>query len=314
MAPAFDNPGRLLESAAAYGRPETSGRDDRMFWKRAENEPNDETPAREPDGPILVQRDAQRPATILRVAGEYEERGAKILELFKEVRSAHGRTAVVPIHLLSRDGQESFVEVATRPWSPESVEASLHSAAVLRDSEHAAAEVELLSAYPVPLEVEFFYGRSAAALLQLDLLRGTLEEPEEFAEIFREAAGRRWGVDLAYEAECLPLAEELLMAALDADEETGDLPPILNALAEGLGCFVGETIRREAPVPGSWREGGGWGDDVVLELGDFALDPVGKAHAFLHEGPEDSVAFYAEFVLDELRAAQSAAGDAEPQP
>lgn len=285
-----------------------------MFWKRSENGPHEdhpgEGPAREPAGPIRVERDAQRPATILRVAGEYEERNARILELFKEVRSAHGQTAVIPIHL-SRDGQETFVEVSTRPWTPESVEAALRAAAVVRDSEYVETEIELLSAYPVPREVEFFYGRQAAALLQLDLLRGTLERPEEFAEVFREAASRRWGVDLVYETGCLPLAEELLMAALDADEETGALPPILNALAEGLGCFVGEVIRRNAPLEGAWQSEAGWGEGAVLELGDFTLDPVGKAYAFLHEGPEDSVAFYAEYALNELD--EAAGAGPEPQ-
>ena len=32
--------------------------------------------------PIQIERDAPRPVTILRVAGELEERGGKILELF----------------------------------------------------------------------------------------------------------------------------------------------------------------------------------------------------------------------------------------
>jgi hypothetical protein len=35
-------------------------------------------------------------------------------------------------------------------------------------------------------------------------------------------------------------------------------------------------------------------------VGDFALDPVGKARAFLNEGPEESLAFYATYVLDLL--------------
>jgi hypothetical protein len=38
-----------------------------------------------------------------------------------------------------------------------------------------------VSAYPVPAEVEFFFGRSPGALLQLDLLRVTPDRPEASA-------------------------------------------------------------------------------------------------------------------------------------
>jgi hypothetical protein len=38
----------------------------------------------------------------------------------------------------------------------------------------------------------------------------------------------------------------------------------------------------------------------VVEVRDFALDPVGKARAFLNEGPEESLAFYATYVLELL--------------
>ena len=105
-----------------------------------------EEPERPPE-PIRIERDAQRPATILRVAGEYEERGAKILELFKEIRSTDGSSAVMPIHL-SKDDRELFVEVSTRPWNREAVESALRTAATVRSSEHAGAELEILSAYP----------------------------------------------------------------------------------------------------------------------------------------------------------------------
>lgn len=273
-----------------------------MFWKRnGEDSPEEraEDAPETPADPIRIERDAQRPAAILRVAGEFEERGARIVELFKEVRSSHDRTAVLPIHLATESG-ERFVEISTRPWTPESVEAALHTAATVRDSEHAETELEILSAYPVPEEVEYFFARSPGALLQLDLLGGSLDRPEEFAEIFRAAARRHWDVDLVYETSCLPLVEELLISALEADERTGKLPPILDALVSGLGCYLGEVIRHETTTPGAWRPAQGWGDDVVLEFEDVSLDPVGKAHAFLYEGPDDSLAFYADYVLEEI--------------
>ena len=262
-----------------------------MFW-RGDEAPEEEVGegARE----IQIERDAARPATILRVAGELEERGDKILELFKEVRSPLGQV-VLPIHLL-REGWDLFVEIETMPWDGKMVEETANKAAVLRNSEHAQAGLEILSAYPVPREAEFLCGRSPAALLQLDLLKVNLEEPQASAGLFREVASRHWGVDLAYETEYLPLVEQLLLAALD-DEEA---PPILDALVGGLGCFIGETIRRNTSLQGYWRPVDDWGEGPVIELGVFLLDPIGKARAFLREGSDDSVAFYAEYVLEQL--------------
>jgi hypothetical protein len=266
-----------------------------MFW-RGDEAPEEE--AGEGVREIQIERDAARPATILRVAGQLEERGDEIVELFKEVRSPLGQV-VLPIHLL-REGRDLFLEIETRPWDGKMVEETANKAAVLRNSEHAEAGLEILSAYPVPREAEFLCSRSPAALLQLDLLRVDLEEPQASAGLFREVASRHWGVDLAYETEYLPLVEQLLLAALDGEDEEDGPPPILDALVGGLGCFVGETIRRNANVPGYWRPADDWGDGLVLELDEFVLDPIGNARAFLREGPDDSVAFYAEYVLEQL--------------
>lgn len=287
-----------------------------MFWRRNRREDSDPPEPVEPDyaepspedaaGPMELERNAPRPPTILQVAGHYERRGARIIELFKEIQSPKGQT-VLPIHLEDEDG-EAFVEVETGPWSDEAVDAALRAVAVLRSSEHAGTEVGILSAYPVPADVMFFYSRAPAALFQLALLDGDVEHPEEFAETFRRAAAEHWGINLDYEVETLPLVEELLMAALNEDPEssTENAPageaPVLRELVDGLGCYVGEGIRRNSPEAGNWRPASDWGDEAaVLEVGDFDLDPLGKARAFLLEGPEDSVAFYAEFVLRELR-------------
>lgn len=274
-----------------------------MFWKRNDGDsPEEEVASQQPSGPIRIERDAQRPATILRVAGELEERDGKILELFKEIQTTGERIAVIPIHA-TRDGHEFFVEVATRPWTPDSIEAALRTVSVVRDSEYADTPLDILSAYPVPQDIEFFFSDSPAALFQLDLMRGEPGKPEEFAEIFREAASRHWGTDLDYETSCLPLVEDLLTSVLDADA-AGELPPILNVMVEGLGFFVGETIRRESGMSAAWEAAGGWGDGLVLVFDEFTLDPVGKARAFLHEGKEDSISFYAEYAIRELRGSQ----------
>lgn len=260
-----------------------------MLWSNG-----GETPEGEPVAPIHVERDAPRPATILKVATELEERGAEIKELFKEIRSPCGEVAL-PIHLVRGD-RDFFVEVETGPWDPDTTEEAINKAAVLRSSDHADAGLEILSAYPVPHEIGFFFGRSPAALLQLALVQVAADRPENAAALFREAASLHWGVDLDYEPEYLPLVEELLMAALDEDEA----PPILDSLVVGLGCFVGETIRRNASPPGAWRPDESWGEGPVIEASWLVLDPIGKSRAFLLEGPEDSIAFYANYVLEQL--------------
>jgi hypothetical protein len=253
-----------------------------------------ETPEGNPVGLIHLERDAPRPATILKVATELEERGAEIRELFKEIQTPWGEVAL-PIHLV-HGGRDFFVEVETAPWDPRTTEEAINKAAVLRGSDHADAGLEILSAYPVPREVGFFFGRSPAALLQLALVRVVADRPEEAAALFRETASLQWGVDLDYDPGYLPLVEELLMAALDEDE----VPPILDALVVALGCFVGEIIRRNANPPGAWRPDESWGEGPVIEAGWLVLDPIGKSRAFLLEGAEDSIAFYATYVLEQL--------------
>jgi hypothetical protein len=38
----------------------------------------------------------------------------------------------------------------------------------------------------------------------------------------------------------------------------------------------------------------------VVEAGWLVLDPIGKSRAFLFEGADDSIAFYADYVLEQL--------------
>ena len=279
-----------------------------MFWRGDEEAPQEPAGDAEEQrsGPIRVTPDAPRPATILRVAGELEERGGRILELFKEIRSPLGQV-VLPIHLM-KDEETFFVEVATDPWDQRSERVVAERAAVLRNSEHADAELELLSAYPVSDNLRFFCGRSPAALLQLDLLRLRTDRPEEAAAVFREVASRHWGVDLDFEPGYLTLVEDLLMAALTGEED-GGTPPVSEGLVAGVGGFLGETIRRNAGHGAAWREGEEWGEGPVVEVEGFVLDPIGKANAFLREGPEESMDFYATYVLNILHEDRPA----EPQ-
>ncbi|MBA2715329.1 MAG: hypothetical protein H0U55_17490 [Rubrobacteraceae bacterium] len=280
-----------------------------MFWRGGQETPEDgvEEGREEHAGPIRIERDAPRPATILRVAGELEERGGTILELFKEIESPLGRV-VMPIHF-RQDDEDFFVEVATEPWDGRRSNEAVDRAAIVRSSDYAGAGLEILSGYPVPPEVEFFFGRSPAALLQLDLARLTPDMPEVAAGLFREVGSDHWDVDLDYEPGYLPLVEELLIAVLEGDEGT---PQLSDGLVAGLGCFLGETIRRNVTPPGAWRPPEEWGEGPVIEVGDFVLDPLGKARAFLEEGPSESLSFYAEYALQQF-SAESENGVREPR-
>lgn len=274
-----------------------------MFWKKSGRGSPEQKPTEarsNKPGPIQIERDAERPATILRVAGELENRGAEIVELFKEVETPRGR-AVLPIHLLWQK-QNFFVEIETRAWRSTNVDKALDTAAALRGSEYAEAGLGLLSAYPVPEEVNFFFGRTPAALLQLDLYAGRHESPEDRADLFIESARRHWDTKLDYELDSLPRAEKLLTDSLRESTGSGNTaqaPPVLGSLGGGLGCYVGEVIRRNAVATGAWARPEA--EDVLLEIGDFVLDPVGNARAFLKNGPEDSVAYYADYVLRQLQ-------------
>jgi hypothetical protein len=267
-----------------------------MFWRGGQTSgEGPEEVSVEDLGPIFIEPDAARPATVLRVAGELEERGGEIVELFKEIRSPHGG-AVLPIYL-TEEGTDVFVEVETRPWRTPVVEEVLNKTAVLRNSEHAEADFEILSAYPVPEELEFLSGKSPAALFQLDLVRVSPERPRDSARLFCEAARRRWDLDLGYDPEYLPLVEQLLLAAFEDDRDTR---PVLDTLIGGLGCFLGETIRHSAEALGSWGAREEWSEGPVVVFENLVIDPVGKARAFLETGAGDSITFYATYALKEI--------------
>lgn len=283
-----------------------------MFWsgsggkdepRRATSGEGTEPGSSSAAGPITIERDAPRPATILRVASELERRGENVIELFTEIESPRGQ-AVLPIRVRREKG-EVFIAVETSPWEIEVVDGILKAAAVLRSSEYSDAEVVVLGAYPVPDEVLFFASRDPGALFQLDLFGADPSNPESAAERFRETAGKRWGVDLDYDPEALPLVEELLIAALEEpDERTASPPPVLDALVYSLGAYVGETIRRQTDESGSWAAAADWGEGRILEFGTFTADPVGQARAFLTQDEGDSLYFYANYVLKELGAAE----------
>jgi hypothetical protein len=249
-------------------------------------------------GQIHIEPGAPRPATILRVAGELEERGEEIVELFKDVSSSRGNF-VFPIHI-RREDEDVLVEVVTDEWDESTREQTLRAASILRDSDYPDAELRVLSAEPVPEEIAFFLRRAPAAVFQLGLLaEHDPQDPNVCAEAFRKTADRYWGIDLDFTPESLPLVEELLLSALrdEPDLQTMEALPLC------LGCYLGETIRTHAEPQGRWTTDPEWGDEHVVELGDFVADPVGRAREFVSSGsPEDSIAFYGQYVLEELQS------------
>ena len=265
---------------------------------RAESGPSASPGARS----VRLERDEPRPGAIQRVTEELQGRGERVVALFEEVASPRGR-AVLPIRLRRDPNEDVFVEVVTGPWDERTVEGLLRSAAVLRGSGLAEATLEVLSAYPPPEEVAFFSARSAAALLQLDLFeRDDAKDPVASASVFAAVASRRWDLNLDYDPEELPRVEECVLAMLDeAAGGAKGTPPILDSLVRCLGCYVGETLRRNSPVASAWSPANGWGEDLVLEFPDgLVADPIGKTRAFLQNGRDDSVAFYVAYALKEL--------------
>ena len=285
-----------------------------MFWRRHGREadeertrvsgsladPTDAPSVRHLSDIIEIERDAPRAASISRVAEELGRRGEEVVELFKEVVSPGGDRAVLPLYL-RRNGEDTFVEVETGAWEREPVEGVLKMAAVLRGSEYSDATFEVLGAYPVPYELRFFCGRSPAALLQLSLVRR--DDPgyaEACSEGFRAVAERHWGLELDYDPEGLPRIEEELLSTLGERAGGGARSPILDALVRGLGCYLGEILRRHTASQGSWRRATDWGEGLVLEFPEVTADPVGEARAFLENGSEDSAAYYVSYALEEL--------------
>jgi hypothetical protein len=283
-----------------------------MFWKKSGRESPEQEPAESNSGPgpIHIDRDAERSGTILKVAGELESRGAEVVELFKVIDTYRGK-AILPIHLLWRN-HDYFIEIETRPWKSTSVEKALDDVAILRSSDYAGAGLGLLSAYPVPDEVNYFFGRSPLALFQLQLYTGRLESPEARADLFVDSAERHLDKRLPYRLESVSSTEDLLTDTFNETEEpdpdSAEALPILDALAESLGCYVGEVIRRNASGTGAWTKPETSRADALLEIGDFVLDPIGNARAFLKNGQEDSIAYYAGYVLRQLSGNEASTG------
>ena len=252
-------------------------------------------------GVFRLGRDASRPAAIIRVMRMIEERGDEVLELLKEVRSPR-RSALLPIYF-RRQNADFFALIEPGPWEPSAIEGVLDATAVLRGSGYAGAGLEILASYPVPEEVSFFFNDSAAALFQLRLRDRDSENPENLASTFLEAAEQLRAEELGYDLESLDLSENLLINMLDGEESGRISLPVLDDLVKCLGCYLGEAVRRRSGMPGSWATAEGWGEDFILQLGEFSLDPIGKARAFLENGPKDSVEFYARYSLQQLEIA-----------
>ena len=155
--------------------------------------------------------------------------------------------------------------------------------------------MEVFGAHPVPGNLRFFASRAPAALLQVDLFPEDPENessPEALAERFRAAASNRWDANLDYDPGCLPLTEALLLALFDDDGPPGRTPPVSEPLVRGLGCYIGELARRNAGLPGFWRDDTGGSEAYALELGGFSFDPIGHARAFLKRGEAASILSY----------------------
>jgi hypothetical protein len=108
---------------------------------------------------------------------------------------------------------------------------------------------------------------------------------ESLSELWRKKAKSVFGVDLDYSAESITRLEEMLTKGWPE-------PPVLvEALVEGLGSYLGETIRRLHG--GEWRhaqEHGLFLDQVGGR--DMQIFPMARARKRLLKGSDESVEYY----------------------
>lgn len=129
----------------------------------------------------------------------------------------------------------------------------------------------------------------------------TVENVPALAEDFVDAVEHIEGVRLDYSVESLALVDDVL----EQFREPGS-----DRVAETIftaGCYVGEVLVRQSPVPGyEWRRLDP-SDRIVQVLGfplvlvhtatGSATNPIGKAFKRVDEGAADSVRFYADAQL-----------------
>ncbi len=103
----------------------------------------------------------------------------------------------MPIHL--RHGRKDvLVEVEIGLWTRETVGDILQTAAVLHASKYSDAVLEVHSAYPVPEDIDYFFGRTSAALFQLDLIHHHPGEPRGLRPGVQERRRTALGPNLDY--------------------------------------------------------------------------------------------------------------------
>jgi hypothetical protein len=77
----------------------------------------------------------------------------------------------------------------------------------------------------------------------------------------------------------------------------------ISQMAQMLGAYVGEVIRKN--YGGSWalEEVGSQGKTIVLNIGETKVFPVAKLYKRLKNGPEDNVYHYYQLVTKDLARA-----------
>jgi hypothetical protein len=112
-----------------------------------------------------------------------------------------------------------------------------------------------------------------------------LSQIEWLSELWRKKAKSIFGVDLDYSAESIARLEEMITKGWP------EPPNLLDPLVEGLGSYLGETIRRLHG--GEWRhteEHGFFLDGLGGR--DIQIFPMARARKRLLKGSDESVDYY----------------------
>jgi hypothetical protein len=114
---------------------------------------------------------------------------------------------------------------------------------------------------------------------------------ELLAELWREKAKSVFGVDLDYSAESIRRLEEMISKGWP------EPPNLLDPLVEGLGSYLGETIRHLHG--GEWRQTQEHGFFLDRVGGrDIQLYPMARTRKRLLKGSDESLEWYYVVVKD----------------
>lgn len=207
------------------------------------------------------------------------------------------RALVPDAELSGPDGTTWFAWVVPSrftPWVTQRIRAALRAAH--EDAERAAARFVVVSAQPVPWSIARYTARVPDAVLDLTAdADATMVVVDENASSFAAAAETVFGRELSADVDSLADVDAIL--ARYHDHGFGE---ITWALQCQVASWVGHVLALARPGA-AWGDGDDDMDPRVLVLPDGSqVNLVSKVGKAVQNGPEDSIALFAEVLLGAL--------------